>query len=191
MNMLWNCGMEKQHWLVVSTPPKNLKDNWDDHSQDMEKQKMFQTTNQNSIVFTFLSKNGEDAPDKNKDKPWKFWCYIPYFGTYPHQPCQGLNGSFHRDIVPIRLHGRYKQEYELVCPKMKWVKTIPKMTGWIPNSNKKTLCGPSWYPMFRSMAILGNIKQKSCGSCNPISEARGLVLVCVCVYANLHMNVYV
>ena len=61
--------MEKQHWLVVSTPPKNLKDNWDDHSQDMEKQKMFQTTNQNSIVFTFLSKNEEDAPDKNKDKP--------------------------------------------------------------------------------------------------------------------------
>ena len=33
-------------WLVVSTPLENMKVNWDDYSQYMEKQKMFQTTNQ-------------------------------------------------------------------------------------------------------------------------------------------------
>ena len=32
-------------WLVVSTPLKNIS-NWDDYSQYMEKNKMFQTTNQ-------------------------------------------------------------------------------------------------------------------------------------------------
>ena len=33
-------------WLVVSTAPKNMKVSWDDNSQHMEKQQLFQTTNQ-------------------------------------------------------------------------------------------------------------------------------------------------
>ena len=33
------------YWLVVSTPLKNMKVNWDDYSQYMGKLKMFQTTN--------------------------------------------------------------------------------------------------------------------------------------------------
>ena len=34
------------YWLVVSIPLKNMKVNWDDYSQYMEKIKMFQTINQ-------------------------------------------------------------------------------------------------------------------------------------------------
>jgi len=45
----WPCRrmtcMEFIYWLVVSTRLKNMKVNWDDYSQYMEKN-MFQTTNQ-------------------------------------------------------------------------------------------------------------------------------------------------
>ena len=34
------------NWLVVSTPLKNMKVSWDYYSHNVEKYKMFQTTNQ-------------------------------------------------------------------------------------------------------------------------------------------------
>ena len=43
---------KKRYWLVVSTPLKNRKVNWDDYSQYMGKEKMFQTTNQISLDYS-------------------------------------------------------------------------------------------------------------------------------------------
>ena len=42
--------------LVGGIPPplKNMKVNWDDYSQSMEKYKMFQTTNQDSLGYNHL-----------------------------------------------------------------------------------------------------------------------------------------
>ena len=43
----WLQGAEEWYWLVVSTPPKNIKISWDYCSQYIWKnKKMFQTTNQ-------------------------------------------------------------------------------------------------------------------------------------------------
>ena len=45
-NMVWE---SRRYWLVVSTPLKNMKVNWDDYSKYMGKLKMFQTTNQHNM----------------------------------------------------------------------------------------------------------------------------------------------
>ena len=43
-SLLSHLSRENKDWLVVSTPLKNISQ-WDDYSQYMEKQNMFQTTN--------------------------------------------------------------------------------------------------------------------------------------------------
>ena len=44
------CQVKKTFWLVVSTPLKNMKVNWDDDTQYMGIIQMFQTTNQLGLV---------------------------------------------------------------------------------------------------------------------------------------------
>ena len=43
-------NLDEQHWLVVSTPLKNMRVSWDDEIPNIWKviKLMFQTTNQNS-----------------------------------------------------------------------------------------------------------------------------------------------
>ena len=50
MDCLWHCftHINLFTWLVVSTPLKNISQNWDDYSQYMESL-MFQTTNQLTV----------------------------------------------------------------------------------------------------------------------------------------------
>ena len=67
-------------WLVVSTPLKNMKVNWDDYSQYMEKQKMFQTTNQVSMNQDNLllpSTNWQIKPLANFDIDPKHRPFLP------------------------------------------------------------------------------------------------------------------
>ena len=47
-------SFKKKNWLVVSTPPKKNV-SWDHYSQYMEKQQMFQTTNQKKNGFYKLT----------------------------------------------------------------------------------------------------------------------------------------
>jgi hypothetical protein len=71
---------------------------------------------------------------------------------------------------------------------MKWVKPILKMTGWIPDSNKRQFCGPSWHPILRVVAAVTPLQQQGDSSLCMYMHVYIYICECECIFILLHVS---